>query len=137
MKRQFFKISVRIESRLRGEPAFHNLTFEPTRKHLVGLVKAYDLDLVRYQHLRLEQVKQPAGRAHNDVNALPQCSDIPTNISPSNTSVASDFHIFSNLEDYLLCLLCQLSSRRKYKSLSRFNRDVQLKGLVEEKKLAL
>lgn len=134
MKRDFSKFQSVSNHVLRGEPAFHDLNFEPTRKHLVGLVKADDLDLVRYQRLHLEQVTQPAGRAHNDVNALLQRPDVLTNIPPSNASVAFDVHILSNLEDHFLCLLCQLSSRRKYKRLSRFDRDIQLKGLVEKKR---
>lgn len=79
----------------------------------------------------MDQVKQPAGRAHNDVNALLQFFNVRGNLCPSDAGTTFDIHILSNLEDHLLCLLYQFSSRREDKRLSRVDRQIQLKVWVD------
>jgi hypothetical protein len=109
-----------------GGPTFHDLLREPRWQHLVGLVETKDLDVVRYERLPLDQGQQPAGRAHNNVNALLHLSDVLGNFCPPNAAMTFDIHVLSNIEDHLLCLLCQFTSRCENKGLSRLNRYVQL-----------
>ena len=118
--------SVRIKFGNEGIPAFHYLNCKPTRQHLVCLVKAENLDLVRHKSLPLNQVAQPAGRTHDDINTFLQFPDVLGDIFPSDTGITFDIHMFSNLEDHLLCLLCQFSSRHEYKRLGRVDRPIQL-----------
>lgn len=113
---------------LKGVPTFHYLNFKSTRQHLVGLIEAENLDFVRHQSLQPDQVEQPAGRAHNDMNTFCQCLNIFSHLSPSDAGMTFYIHIFSDFKHHFLRLLCQFSSWREYKCLGRVDRCVQLEG---------
>lgn len=90
-----------------------HLVLETTREHLVGLVEAEHLELVRLESTTVDHVVDTTGSADDDLGALIELGHVLTNVGTTDAGVAVDLHVVAECDDDLLDLLGELTSGGK------------------------
>lgn len=101
-----------------------DLVLESSRKHLIGLIKTEDLDVVGLEGTPLDHVEDTSGGSDNDVDSFLELGHSFTDGGSSNSGEALDVHVVSEGDNDLLNLLGEFTGRGEDESLTLLEGDV-------------
>lgn len=102
-----------------------DLILETAGQHLIGFVKAEDLDGVCAEGATVDHVEHTSGSTHNDVGTVLELRHVLTDVRAADARMALDVHVVAQSDNDLLDLLCQLTRGRKDKRLGALDRHVE------------